>query len=137
MKKIICLILVLAFCMALACPVFAAEDNGDFVSSPGTTPACDHPTTELVGSREPSCAGPGYTGDHVCTECGAVVEEGELIPELPHNYENGTCVNCGADQENPKTGDDSFVFGWVIAMVAAAAGLVTLTTVYRKKFANQ
>lgn len=137
MKKIICLVLVLAFCMALACPVFAAEENDDFVSSPGTTPACDHSNTELIGSREPSCSRPGYTGDTVCADCGEVLEEGETIAKLDHEYKDGRCIHCHVAEDNPQTGDNSLVFVWVGVMVAAAAGLVTLTTVYRKKFANQ
>ena len=37
MRRVLCLTLILLFCMSLACPVFAAE-NDDFVNSPGSLP---------------------------------------------------------------------------------------------------
>jgi len=94
MKKLICLILVLTFCMGLACTAFATEAEDEFVSSPGTEPGCDH------------------------------------------EFENGFCIHCGI-AENPKTGDDNHIGMWMVIMVASAACLVTLNTVYRKKFATR
>lgn len=137
MKKLICLILALTFCFGLACTAFADEANDDFLSSPGTEPECDHPGTKLVGQVDSTCTNEGYTGDLVCEHCGKVIEEGKRVPKAPHNFENGSCTVCGADENNPQTGDTSFVFVWMIIMGVAAVSLVGVTVVYRKKFANQ
>ena len=54
-------------------------------------------TTQLVGKKDATCAQEGYTGDLVCTECDTVVEKGETIPAKGHNYEDGVCTVCGAE----------------------------------------
>ena len=54
-------------------------------------------TTQLVGKKDATCIQEGYTGDLVCTECDTVVEKGETIPAKGHNYENGVCTVCGAE----------------------------------------
>lgn len=142
MKKLICLILVLTFCFGLACPVFASEANDDFLSSPGTEPECDHERedleTKIVGAKDPTCTEDGYTGDVVCADCGKVIKAGTVIPRTGHTYdENGICTECGADKNNPQTGDNSMASVWMIVMAVAVTGLVAVTIVYRKKFANQ
>ena len=95
MKKLICLMLVLAFCLSFACTTFAAEADDEFVSSPGTQPGCDH------------------------------------------EFVDGYCIHCGMAEKNPQTGDNSNTAVWMIVMLGSVAGLVTLTTVYRRRFANQ
>lgn len=55
-----------------------------------------HGETELKNEKEATCTAEGYTGDTVCKECGEVLEKGETVPMLAHNYENGTCTECGA-----------------------------------------
>lgn len=139
MKKLICLILALTFCVCLACPVFAAETDDGFLSSPGTEPTeCEHPSgRRLVGQRNPSCTTDGYTGDFACVECGEVIERGAIIPRYGHRYVGGVCEICGCDESSPQTGDNSFVFVWMFVMVFAVVGLVAVTVVYRKKFANR
>ncbi|MBM6896571.1 hypothetical protein H9X86_04185 [Pseudoflavonifractor capillosus] len=54
-------------------------------------------TTQLVGKKDATCTQEGYTGDLVCTECDTVVEKGETIPAKGHNYEDGVCTVCGAE----------------------------------------
>lgn len=137
MKKTISLILVLMLCVSLACTAYATE-NDEFVSSP-SEPAgdCGHDHTNVVGQKDPTCTTDGYTGDHVCDECGEVVIPGEVVPKWGHKYVNGSCEICGVDEDNPQTGDSSFIFLWIIVMLAAATGLVAVTVAYRKKFANQ
>lgn len=135
MKNFICLIMALTLCVSLACPVLAS----DFQPSPGTEPTgCNHDGSYTVfGRRGATCYEEGYTGDHVCDECGEVIKYGEVIPTVPHNYENGVCVVCGADESVPETGDNNFVGVWMFVMAVAAVGLVAVTSVYRKKYANQ
>ena len=58
-------------------------------------PMTDH-KTELTGKKGPTCTEPGYTGDRKCSDCGTVVEKGEEIPALGHNFVDGKCTRCGA-----------------------------------------
>ena len=58
-------------------------------------PMTDH-KTELTGKKEPTCTEPGYIGDRKCSDCGTVVEKGEEIPALGHNFVDGKCTRCGA-----------------------------------------
>ena len=102
MKKLICVLLALVICLSMAVTAFAADG---FVSSPGE---CDHGKTSLKNQKDATCTEDGYTGDHVCDKCGAVVEEGEVIPATGHIWsawikETGlvhkrTCSECGAEE---------------------------------------
>ena len=58
---------------------------------------CDHASTVVVDTKEPTCAEEGYTGDEICTVCDEVIVKGEVITAKGHNYVNGTCTNCGQD----------------------------------------
>lgn len=43
-----------------------------------------------------TCTQEGYTGDIVCTVCGEVVETGQVIAKLAHDYQGGKCTVCGS-----------------------------------------
>lgn len=139
MKKLVCIVLALMLCASFTCTAFAAETGDDFVSSPGVTEPvdCPHHSTSVVGAKPATCTAEGYTGDHVCDECAKVIKEGEKIPKLGHDYEDGSCTICGAVEDNPKTGDESRIGMWIIVMIVAAVALGGIAVVYRKKFANQ
>ncbi len=47
---------------------------------------CQHEKTELVGACEPTCDKNGHTGNIVCSDCGEILEVGQSIPALGHNY---------------------------------------------------
>ncbi len=64
--------------------------------------------THLANAVAAGCTEPGYTGDRVCNGCGAVLEEGEEISALGHDFDdwtdNGethirTCFRCGEEEE--------------------------------------
>lgn len=44
------------------------------------TAVCKHPTTEVVNAKPATCTEDGCTGDLVCTVCGVVIGQGEVIP---------------------------------------------------------
>lgn len=48
-------------------------------------------------AAEPTCEEPGWTEGFHCTRCDYGVAQNE-IPATGHNFENGTCTNCGAEE---------------------------------------
>ena len=103
-------------------------------------PATDH-DTELVGAKDATCTEDGYTGDEVCKVCQTVVKQGEVIPALGHDYKDGKCSRCGAEEpttpvepgkpqqpekpttpDTPATGDESQLMLWVSGMLVCTLG---------------
>ena len=103
-------------------------------------PATGH-DTELVGAKDATCTEDGYTGDEVCKVCQTVVKQGEVIPALGHDYKDGKCSRCGAEEpitpvepgkpqqpekpttpDTPATGDESQLMLWVSGMLVCALG---------------
>lgn len=61
---------------------------------------CKHPNSKIDGIVGATCTEDGYTGDSICNECGAVLEEGKTIPATGHDYEvtgqrDATCTVVG------------------------------------------
>ena len=62
---------------------------------------CTHENTELRGAKEATCTEPGYTGDTCCKDCNEKIADGEVIPALGHDWNDGvittapTCENAG------------------------------------------
>lgn len=46
-----------------------------------------HENTELVGAKDATCTEDGYTGNLYCTDCGALIKQGEVIPATGHTPE--------------------------------------------------
>jgi hypothetical protein len=63
---------------------------------------CEHKKTETRNAKTATCTEDGYTGDIYCADCDELLTKGEVVNALGHNYENGTCTNCG-DFKNPFT----------------------------------
>jgi len=103
-------------------------------------PATSH-DTELVGAKDATCTEDGYTGNEVCKVCQTVVKQGEVIPALGHDYKDGKCSRCGAEEpttpvepgkpqqpekpttpDTPATGDESQLMLWVSGMLVCALG---------------
>ena len=103
-------------------------------------PATSH-DTELVGAKDATCTEDGYTGNEVCKVCGVTVKQGEVIPALGHDYKDGKCSRCGAEEpttpvepgkpqqpekpttpDTPATGDESQLMLWVSGMLVCALG---------------
>ena len=120
-------------------------------------PATGH-DTELVGAKDATCTEDGYTGDEVCKVCQTVVKQGEAIPALGHDYKDGKCSRCGAEEpttpvepgkpeqpekpttpDTPATGDSSnMTVLWVVLAVAGLGiiALVVLLVTKRSKKQN-
>ena len=74
---------------------FEGEDHTDTKTE--VIPATSH-DTELVGAKDATCTEDGYTGNEVCKVCQTVVKQGEVIPALGHDYKDGKCSRCGAEE---------------------------------------
>jgi len=107
-------------------------------------PATGH-DTELVGAKDATCTEDGYTGDEVCKVCQAVVKQGEVIPALGHDYKDGKCSRCGAEEpttpvepgkpeqpekpttpDTPATGDSSNMTALWVVLAVAGLGIIAL-----------
>ena len=78
---------------------------------------CEHSKTGTVDAVAPTCTEEGYTGDQVCTNCGAILEKGKVLPAKGHTYgapvwswdgtETATatfsCTTCQASQAEEAT----------------------------------
>ena len=76
--------------------------------------ACTHTNTTVNGKVDATCTEPGYTGDIVCTDCGATVTEGTATEALGHNYVDGTCTVCGKTE--PTASESTYVLATSIAV---------------------
>lgn len=47
---------------------------------------CAHENTCVLNRVEPTCTAAGYSGDTVCSDCGATVSSGSELELLEHNY---------------------------------------------------
>ena len=93
---------------------YTGTDKGNYetesVSITITRSECDHTHTEKRNQREAICKEEGYTGDTYCTDCDKLLETGEELAALGHDYlasvtkqptttEEGirtyTCTRCG------------------------------------------
>ena len=101
--------------------------------------------TELVGAKDATCTEDGYTGDEVCKVCQTVVKQGEVIPALGHDYKDGKCSRCGAEEpttpvepgkpqqpekpttpDTPATGDSSNMTALWVVLAVAGLGIIAL-----------
>lgn len=79
----------------------ANSTNTDIVFKFTTAKAHVH-TEKGVPAIAATCTEPGLTEGKVCAECGEVLVKQEVIPAKGHNFENGVCTRCGAEDPNYK-----------------------------------
>ncbi len=127
-------------------------------------PATSH-DTELVGAKDATCTEDGYTGDEVCKVCGVTVKQGEVIPALGHDYKDGKCSRCGAEEPTtpvepgkpgdsgkpttpekpaepsqpttPATGDSSNMTALWVVLAVAGLGIIALVVLLVTKRKNK
>ena len=64
---------------------------------------CHHENTEIRNAISATCTEDGYTGDLCCTDCGELIEEGFIILAIGHDFVEGICLNCGAENPDANT----------------------------------
>ena len=117
-----------------------------------TLPATGH-DTELVGAKDATCTEDGYTGDEVCKVCGVTVKQGEVLPALGHDYKDGKCSRCGAEEPTtpvepgkpqqpekpttPATGDSSNMTALWVVLAVAGLGIIALVVLLVTKRKNK
>lgn len=93
---------------------------------------CAHTDTELRDALQPDCEHDGYSGDTYCKACGDKIKEGETLPALGHDYDEGevtkepteetegektyTCLRCGHTYTEPiptKTPEETHKGLWI------------------------
>lgn len=62
-------------------------------------PATGHIGTEVQNKKEATCEQNGYTGDTCCTACGTVLDKGEAISALGHNWNQGEITKEATETE--------------------------------------
>lgn len=60
-----------------------------------TAEVCEHANATTEGAVEPGCTTEGATGTTTCPDCGATLQNNEVIPANGHNYVDGVCDVCG------------------------------------------
>ena len=132
---------------------FEGEDHTDTKTE--VIPATSH-DTELVGAKDATCTEDGYTGDEVCKVCGVTVKQGEVIPALGHDYKDGKCSRCGAEEpttpvepgkpqqpekpttpDTPATGDSSNMTALWVVLAVAGLGIIALVVLLVTKRKNK
>ncbi|MBR5570781.1 MAG: InlB B-repeat-containing protein [Oscillospiraceae bacterium] len=67
---------------------------------------CGHANTNVINGVDATCTEGGYSGDTVCADCGAVLEEGAATEAAGHTYGEWvvtTPATCTEDGEQTKT----------------------------------
>ena len=73
-------------------------------------------TPEVKDAKDATCTEDGYTGDTVCSICGATIAKGEIIKATGHNFVDGVCTVCGTP--DPDYTDPNPEYTYTVNVVA-------------------
>ncbi len=65
--------------------------------------SCEHENTEVKNAKEATCTEAGYTGDTICGYCEEVLEKGEELEALGHDYKSEVTKEPTATEKGEKT----------------------------------
>ena len=136
--------------------------DGDKIDAPAAltlTWASGTGTPEEVAA---TCTETGLTAGVRCTDCGKVISGCETIPALGHDYKDGKCSRCGAEEpttpvepgkpgepfqptqpekptthNTPATGDSSNVTALWVVLAVAGVGIIVLVVLLVTKHKNK
>lgn len=83
------------------CLVFSTDHFSTYVIAQANE-TCQHSNTQTINVSEPDCTHDGYTGDLICSDCGEIIEHGQVIDKTGHSFNNGKCTVCGEKDPNYK-----------------------------------
>lgn len=81
---------------------------GEILKAQETIEAKGH-TEETIPGQAATCTEDGYTESIVCSVCKAVIKAQEIIKATGHHFENGVCIDCGAEDPNATLVDKSLL----------------------------
>lgn len=65
---------------------------------------CQHQNTKIINAKNATCTEDGYTGDRQCQDCLQIIQNGEVISALGHQYDQGVItLQPTHDSEGVKT----------------------------------
>ena len=80
-----------------SCP--GKEPDSTVVGGPTYSPEdCPHMTV-VDAAVEPTCTEEGKTPGSRCIGCGTIFEAQQIVPPLGHDYHDGVCTRCGAEEQ--------------------------------------
>lgn len=50
---------------------------------------------DVPNAEDATCLKDGYSGDTVCSACGALIKKGKSVPATGHSFKKGKCIDCG------------------------------------------
>ena len=149
------------FCYGISADQYGSAAGKRLVSgvTSVTLTACAHTgKTAQVPEVPATCTETGLTAGVRCTDCGKVISGCETIPALGHDYKDGKCSRCGAEEpttsvepgkpgepsrptqpekpttpDTPATGDSSNVTALWVVLAVAGVGIIVLVLLVTKR----
>ena len=103
-------------------PVGHVDEDSDYRCDVCQTNLCTIHIPEVVPAKPATCTQAGKTEGSRCSRCGRTLTLQSSIPALPHEYVDGVCTVCGAEEpvvlptENPFTdvAEDAYYYNAVL-----------------------
>ena len=118
----------------------SAPDDGNDDEKEDEPQPCKHANTKIVNKKDATTSSTGYTGDKVCSDCGALIEKGETIDKLKENTKYITYTNAYGDKITVTEDVDVFQYTLAQANKTATsdnpdveAEILRLTNIEREK----
>lgn len=118
----------------------SAPDDGNDDEKEDEPEPCKHTNTKIVNKKDATTSSTGYTGDKVCSDCGALIEKGETTDKLKENTKYITYTNAYGDKITVTEDVDVFQYTLAQANKTATsdnpdveAEILRLTNIEREK----
>ena len=82
--------------------VYCSECHKELSRETKKVAALGHTEVAIGEAKEATCTEPGMTAGKKCSVCGEVLEAQKEIPALGHDFKDGKCTRCGAEDPDYK-----------------------------------